>query len=83
MKFGGYNMKTQSQMVIFSFNKSDSPVDIEEKLQKATSAMKQQQESRQLPDEFLKTENINAIAVDEVIESILSEIADILSGGES
>ena len=72
------------QIVVTSSNKSDTPVDIEEKLQKAVSTIKQQQESRQLPDIFLKTQhNISAKIVDQVMTSMLDEIADILAGGES
>lgn len=72
------------QIVVVSSNKSDTPVDIEEKLQKAVSVIKQQQESRQLPDIFLKTQyHTAAKIVDQVVLSMLDEIADILIGSES
>lgn len=72
------------QIVVTSSNKSDTPVDIEEKLQKAVSTIKQQQESRQIPDIFLKTQHhTSAKIVDKVMTSMLDEIAGILTGGES
>lgn len=72
------------QIVVTSSNKSDTSVDIEEKLQKAVSTIKQQQESRQIPDIFLKTQHHTAAKiVDQVMTSMLDEIAGILTGGES
>lgn len=72
------------QIVVTSSDKSDTPVDIEEKLQKAVSTIKQQQESRQIPDIFLKTQQHTAAKiVDQVVASMLDEIAGILTGGGS
>lgn len=72
------------KIVVTSTNKADTPVDIEEKLQKAVAAMKLQQESRELPDTFLKTEyQTTATLVDQVIESMLSEVAEVLTGGDN
>lgn len=72
------------QIVVTSSNKSDTPVDIEEKLQKAVSTIKQQQESRQIPDVFLKTQHhTSAKIVDQVMTSMLNEITNVLIGGES
>lgn len=72
------------QIVVTSSNKSDTPVDIEEKLQKAVSTIKQQQESRQIPDVFLKTQHhMSAKIVDQVMTSMLNEITNVLIGGES
>lgn len=75
-------MKKQSsrQIVVMSSNKSDTSVDIEEKLQKAVSALKQQQESRQLPDIFLKTQcHTTAQMVDQIMTNMLDEIAEVLT----
>lgn len=72
------------QIVVTSSNKLDTPLDIEEKLQKAVTIMKEQQESREIPDLFLKTQHQTAAkVVDQVLESMLSEIAEVLNGGEN
>lgn len=72
------------QIVVTSSNKSDTPVDIEEKLQKAVSTIKQQQESRQILDVFLKTQHhTTSKIVDQVMTSMLNEITNVLTGGES
>lgn len=70
-------------IVVTSSNPSDTLTDIEERLQKAVSAMKEQQESRQLPDKFLMTQHQSAAKiVDQTINSMLDEIADVLNGGD-
>lgn len=72
------------QIVVTSSDKSDTPLDIEEKLQKAVTIIKEQQESREIPDLFLKTQHQTAAkVVDQVLESMLSEIAEVLNGGEN
>lgn len=79
-------MKKRSprQIVITSSDITDTPVDIEEKLQKAVSTLKEHQESRQIPDKFLNTQHhVASHVVDQVLVSMLDEIAEILVGGES
>lgn len=71
------------KVTVVSSNKADSPLDIQEKLQKAVSAMKAQQESRTLPDEFLMTQHTDATKlVEHTFNSMMSEIAEVLNGGE-
>ena len=76
--------RTSHKITVVSSNKADTPLDIEEKLQKAVATMKEQQESREIPDLFLKTQHQAAAKiVDQVLESMLSEIAEVLNGGEN
>lgn len=73
-----------SKIVIESTNKSDSVTDIEEKLEKAVDSIRLQREKKEFSDVFLKSKKDQADnVVSSVFENMVSEIAEILKGGES
>lgn len=73
-----------SKIVIESTNKSDSVTDIEEKLEKAVDSIRLQREKKEFSDVFLKAKKDQADkVVSAVFENMISEIAEVLKGGES
>lgn len=73
-----------SKIVIESTNKSDSVTDIEEKLEKAVDSIRLQREKKEFSDVFLKSKKDQADnVVSTVFENMVSEIAEVLKGGES
>lgn len=68
------------QLVIQSTDARDTPVDIEEKLEKAVSAIRMQREQKEFSDLFLRDQKK---AADEVVHAVFSnmveEIAKVLS----
>lgn len=73
-----------SKIVIESTNKSDSVTDIEEKLEKAVDSIRLQREKKEFSDVFLKAKKDQADkVVSAVFENMVSEIAEVLKGGES
>lgn len=68
------------QLVIQSTDARDTPVDIEEKLEKAVSAIRMQREQKQFTDLFLIGQKK---AADEVVHAVfnnmIDEIAKVLS----
>ena len=73
-----------SKIVIESTNKSDSVTDIEEKLEKAVDSIRLQREKKEFSDVFLKSKKDQADnVVSAVFENMVSEIAEVLKGGES
>lgn len=73
-----------SKIVIESTNKSDSVTDIEEKLEKAVDSIRLQREKKEFSDIFLKSKKDQADkVVSAVFENMVSEIAEVLKGGES
>lgn len=68
------------QLVIQSTDARDTPVDIEEKLEKAVSAIRMQREQKEFSDLFLRDQKK---AADKVVHAVFSnmveEIAKVLS----
>lgn len=68
-----------NHMIIESTNKSDSPADIEDKLEKAISVIQEQRENKQFSDFFLKEIKDKA---DEIVhktfESMINQISKVL-----
>lgn len=70
-----------SKIIVESTNKSDSPVDIEEKLQKAVESLQMQRENKQFSDNYLREQQEKADkVVSQVFDSMMSEIASVLGG---
>ncbi len=68
-----------SKIMIESSNKNDTPVDIEDKLEKAVESIKLQREGKQFSDKFLKSEKDKADKiVSQVFGSMLDEIEAVL-----
>lgn len=68
------------QIIIKSTNPSDTSVDIEEKLEKAMTAIQAQRENKQFSDLFLRDKKKEADeVVSAVFASMIEEIADTLS----
>lgn len=77
---GGISM---SKIVIESSDKNDTPVQIEEKLQKAVESLQLQRENKQFTDVFLKAQKERAdVIVSKVFDSMIEEIAGVLGEGE-
>ena len=67
-------------IIVESSNKNDSPVDIEEKLEKAYSAITLQRENKVFTDSFLKARKAYADkTVKEVFQHMIEEIANVIS----
>lgn len=72
-----------SKIVIESSDKNDTPVQIEEKLQKAVESLQLQRENKQFTDVFLKAQKERAdVIVSKVFDSMIEEIAGVLGEGE-
>lgn len=67
-------------IIIESSDKNDSPVDIEEKLEKAYTAITLQREKKVFTDAFLKARKSHADkTVKKVFQHMIEEIAEIIS----
>lgn len=67
-------------IIIESSDKNDSPVDIEEKLEKAYTAITLQREKKVFNDNFLKARKSHADKiVKKVFQHMIEEIAEIIS----
>lgn len=71
-----------SKLIIESTNLNDSPVDIEETLQKAVDSIQLSRDNNKIEDHFLKTklDEANDVA-SKVFSSMLDEISEVLNGG--
>ena len=68
-----------STIIIQSTNIKDTPVDIEEKLEKAVASIKLQRENKTLSEPYLKQQKDTAdVVVDRVFESMIEEISKAL-----
>lgn len=68
------------RIIIESSNIADTPVDIEEKLEKAVSAIREQRENKQFTDVFLREIKEQAdIVVNKLFSNMVSEINSVLS----
>lgn len=65
-----------SKIVITSSDKSDTAVDIEEKLEKAMSVIQFQRDKKQFSDVFLKAKKDKA---DKVVSAVFSSMVDEIS----
>lgn len=65
-----------SKIVITSSDKSDTAVDIEEKLEKAMSVIQSQRDKKQFSDVFLKAKKDKA---DKVVSAVFSSMIDEIS----
>lgn len=65
-----------SKIVITSSDKSDTAVDIEEKLEKAMSVIQSQRDKKQFSDVFLKAKKDKA---DKVVSAVFSSMVDEIS----
>lgn len=65
-----------SKIVITSSDKSDTVVDIEEKLEKAMSVIQSQRDKKQFSDVFLKAKKDKA---DKVVSAVFSSMIDEIS----
>lgn len=65
-----------SKIVITSSDKSDTAVDIEEKLEKAMSVIQSQRDKKQFSDVFLKAKKDKA---DKVVSAVFSNMIDEIS----
>lgn len=69
-----------NKIIIESSDKNDSPVDIEEKLEKAYTAITLQREKKVFNDLFLKSRKAQADkVVKKVFQHMIEEIAEIIS----
>lgn len=69
-----------STIIIQSTNSKDTPVDIEEKLEKAVASIKLQRENKTFSDPYLKQQKDTADKiVDKVFESMIEEISKALT----
>lgn len=69
-----------SKLVVKSSDVSDSPADIEDKLEKAFNSIQLQRDKKEFSDVFLKSEKDKADSIIlNVFESLISELANILS----
>ena len=67
------------RLIIESSDKSDTAVDIEEKLLKAVDTLQQQRENKQLPDSFLKSQkDIADKLVNKTFRNIVAKISKVL-----
>lgn len=67
------------KLIVESSNKSDSVVDIEEKLQKAVATLESQRENKQFTDKYLLSEKTKADQiVQTVFSNMINEISDVL-----
>lgn len=74
---------SMSKIVIESSDKNDTPVQIEEKLQKAVESLQLQRENKQFTDVFLKAQKERAdVIVSKVFDSMIEEIAGVLGEEE-
>lgn len=65
-----------STIIIQSTNTKDTPVDIEEKLEKAVDSIKLQRENKTLSDPYLKKQkDIADVVIDRLFESMIEEIS--------
>lgn len=70
----------KNTIIIESSNKNDSPVDIEEKLEKAYTAITLQREKKVFSDKFLKARKSQVDkVVKHVFQHMVEEIANIIS----
>ena len=68
------------QLIIESTDKNDTITDIEEKLEKALSAIKLQRENKQFSDVFLKAQKDKADnIVSKVFDNMITEISNVLN----
>ena len=65
-----------SKIVITSSDKSDTAVDIEEKLEKAMSVIQSQRDKKQFSDVFLKAKKDKA---DKIVSAVFSSMVDEIS----
>lgn len=65
-----------SKIVITSSDKSDTAVDIEEKLEKAMSVIQSQRDKKQFSDVFLKAKKDKA---DKIVSAVFSSMIDEIS----
>lgn len=65
-----------SKLVITSSDKSDTAVDIEEKLEKAMSVIQSQRDKKQFSDVFLKAKKDKA---DKIVSAVFSSMIDEIS----
>lgn len=69
-----------SKLVVKSSDVSDSPADIEDKLEKAFNSIQLQRDKKEFSDVFLKSEKDKADSIIlNVFESLISELANVLS----
>lgn len=67
------------KIIIQSMNKSDSPVDIEDKIEKAMTSIQMQRENKQFTDVYLKKRKDESdVIVKKVLSNMLDEIAEVL-----
>ena len=70
-----------SKLVIESSNKHDSPVDIEDKLEKAYTSIQLQRERKEFRDVFLKSKKDKADGViASLFNNMIEEISEVLKG---
>ena len=70
----------KNTIIIESSNKNDSPVDIEEKLEKAYTAITIQREKKVFSDRFLKARKSQVDkAVKHVFQNMIEEITKVIS----
>lgn len=70
----------KNTIIVESSDKRDSPVDIEEKLEKAYTAITLQREKKAFSDAFLKARKSQADkTVKKVFQHMIEEIAEIIS----
>lgn len=69
-----------AKLVVKSSDSSDSPADIEDKLEKAFNSIQLQRDKKEFSDVFLKSEKDKADSIIlNVFESLISELANVLS----
>lgn len=69
-----------SKLVVKSSDSSDSPADIEDKLEKAFNSIQLQRDKKEFSDVFLKSEKDKADSIIlKVFDSLVSELANVLS----
>lgn len=67
------------KIIIQSTNKADSPVDIEDKIEKAMTSIQMQRENKQFTDVYLKKRKDESdVIVKKVLSNMLDEIAEVL-----
>ena len=64
------------KLIVESSNKSDSVVEIEEKLQKAVATLKSQRENKQFTDKYLLSEKTKD---DQIVQTVFSNMIDEIS----
>lgn len=69
-----------SKLVVKSSDSSDSPADIEDKLEKAFNSIQLQRDKKEFSDVFLKSEKDKADSIIlKVFDSLVSELANVIS----